>query len=57
MTYLGFASGDIDQDAFGVRKMVDDGNTLAFCQSFSKNAGLYGETMILFLIFIKDLDL
>ena len=42
VTYLGFASGDIEQDAAGIRKLVADGHKLALCQSFSKNMGLYG---------------
>ena len=43
VTYLGFASGDIDRDAYGLRRTVSDGNNVAFCQSFSKNFGLYGK--------------
>ncbi|KAF9521201.1 hypothetical protein BS47DRAFT_1335319 [Hydnum rufescens UP504] len=41
--YQGFASGDLDQDAFAVRYFVERKVPLLICQSFSKNAGLYGE--------------
>eukprot|EP00127_Corallochytrium_limacisporum_P002143 Clim_evm37s108 gene=Clim_evmTU37s108 len=42
MAYQGFASGDADKDAYGLRKFVEDGHELALCQSFAKNMGLYG---------------
>ncbi|KAF8517133.1 aspartate aminotransferase [Gautieria morchelliformis] len=41
--YQGFASGDLDKDAAAVRKFVQKGVPLLLCQSFAKNAGLYGE--------------
>ncbi|CAK5277741.1 unnamed protein product [Mycena citricolor] len=41
--YQGFASGDLDKDAWAVRFFVDKGVALLICQSFAKNAGLYGE--------------
>ncbi|BCS21708.1 putative secondary metabolism biosynthetic enzyme [Aspergillus puulaauensis] len=47
--YQGFATGDVDEDAWAVRQfteMVLDSNTypgLCVAQSFSKNFGLYGE--------------
>ncbi|CED82622.1 aspartate aminotransferase [Phaffia rhodozyma] len=41
--YQGFASGDLEKDATAVRMMVDRGVPLLICQSFAKNAGLYGE--------------
>ena len=43
MAYQGFATGDLDRDAAGLRKLVADGHKVLFCQSFSKNMGLYGE--------------
>lgn len=43
MAYQGFASGDVDKDAFAVRLFLQDGHTLALAQSFAKNMGLYGE--------------
>ncbi|VVT54745.1 uncharacterized protein SAPINGB_P004231 [Magnusiomyces paraingens] len=41
--YQGFASGDLDKDAWAVRHFVDRGIELLVCQSFAKNFGLYGE--------------
>ncbi|KAF7793108.1 hypothetical protein EIP86_004216 [Pleurotus ostreatoroseus] len=41
--YQGFASGDLDNDAWAVRRFVERKVPLLVCQSFAKNAGLYGE--------------
>lgn len=42
--YLGFNSGDIDEDAFAIRYFVDELKMeVAVCMSFAKNMGLYGE--------------
>ena len=41
--YQGFASGDLDKDAWAVRYFVQCGIPMLVCQSFAKNAGLYGE--------------
>ncbi|KAH9945959.1 aspartate aminotransferase [Epithele typhae] len=41
--YQGFASGDLDNDAWAVREFVRRDVPLLVCQSFAKNAGLYGE--------------
>lgn len=42
--YQGFASGDLDGDAYSVRHFVARKTIpIAVCQSFAKNAGLYGE--------------
>uniref|UniRef100_A0A6M2DL54 Aspartate aminotransferase n=1 Tax=Xenopsylla cheopis TaxID=163159 RepID=A0A6M2DL54_XENCH len=43
MAYQGFASGDIDRDAFAVRMFLEEGLQLCLSQSFAKNMGLYGE--------------
>jgi len=43
MAYQGFASGDFDRDAAALRIFAEDGHSLAVCQSFAKNFGLYGE--------------
>lgn len=40
--YQGFATGDVDGDAFAIRQMVEDGHEIFVCQSFAKNFGLYG---------------
>ncbi|KAI0649475.1 aspartate aminotransferase [Trametes meyenii] len=41
--YQGFASGDLEGDAWAIREFVRRGVPLLVCQSFAKNAGLYGE--------------
>jgi aspartate aminotransferase len=42
--YQGFASGDLDSDAWSVRYFTDERKLEIFCaQSFSKNFGLYNE--------------
>ncbi|KIY68604.1 aspartate amino-transferase [Cylindrobasidium torrendii FP15055 ss-10] len=41
--YQGFASGNLDNDAWAVREFVKRGVPMLVCQSFAKNAGLYGE--------------
>merc|ERR1719487_875538 len=41
--YQGFAPGDLDNDAWAVRHFVSESIPLLVCQSFAKNAGLYGE--------------
>lgn len=39
--YQGFASGDLDQDAWAVRYFVQRGFELICAQSYAKNFGLY----------------
>lgn len=41
--YQGFATGDLDRDAWPVRYLVHRGFELFVAQSFSKNMGLYSE--------------
>jgi aspartate aminotransferase len=41
--YQGFASGNLDQDAWAVRYFIEQGFELCIAQSFAKNFGLYGE--------------
>jgi aspartate aminotransferase len=41
--YQGFASGSLDDDAWAVRHVFEQGITGIVCQSFSKSMGLYGE--------------
>ena len=43
MAYQGFATGNINEDAYAVRLFANEGIDMALCQSFSKNLGLYGE--------------
>ena len=41
--YQGFASGDLDKDAWAVRYLVEQGLNVIIAQSYSKNFGLYNE--------------
>lgn len=41
--YQGFASGNLNNDAWAVRYFVNRGLELLVCQSFAKNFGLYGQ--------------
>lgn len=41
--YQGFATGDLEGDASAVRYFAERGVPMLVCQSFAKNAGLYGE--------------
>lgn len=41
--YQGFASGDLERDAWAIRHFVAEGFELCVAQSFAKNFGLYGE--------------
>eukprot|EP00892_Ulva_mutabilis_P012667 jgi/Ulvmu1/9773/UM056_0013.1 len=41
--YQGFASGDLDADAFALRLFLSSGAPMLLAQSFAKNMGLYGE--------------
>jgi aspartate aminotransferase len=50
MAYQGFASGDFDKDAFGVRLFLQEGHEICLAQSFAKNMGLYGERVGVFSI-------
>jgi aspartate aminotransferase, cytoplasmic len=41
--YQGFASGDLNRDAWAIRHFVSQGFELVIAQSYAKNFGLYGE--------------
>ncbi|KAF8844584.1 aspartate aminotransferase [Paxillus ammoniavirescens] len=41
--YQGFASGDLNNDAWAVRYFADKEVPMLVCQSFAKNAGLYSQ--------------
>lgn len=43
MAYQGFASGDVDKDAWPIRYFLEQGLQMFVCQSFAKNMGLYSE--------------
>ena len=44
--YQGFASGDLDRDAWAVREFVKAGLEFFTAMSFSKNFGLYSEGLL-----------
>lgn len=54
MAYQGFASGDINKDAYAVRYFVEQGHQIALTQSFAKNMGLYGERTGAFSLVAAD---
>jgi len=41
--YQGFATGDLDKDAWPIRYFISQGFQMFIAQSFAKNMGLYGE--------------
>jgi len=41
--YQGFATGDLEQDAWAIRYFVEQGFEMFAAQSFAKNFGLYNE--------------
>ena len=43
MAYQGFATGDLEEDAFALRLFANTGINMILAQSFSKNLGLYRE--------------
>jgi len=43
MAYQGFSSGDLDKDAYSLRKFADTGMNMCLAQSYAKNFGLYGQ--------------
>ena len=45
MAYQGFASGDLNRDAYAVRLFLRDGHQILLAQSFAKNMGLYGKEL------------
>ena len=51
MAYQGFASGDVDKDAFALRHFVNEGLEVALAQSFAKNMGLYGKLVFDVVVF------
>ena len=41
--YQGFATGDLELDAWPIRLFSEEGFQMLVAQSFAKNMGLYGE--------------
>ncbi|KAK1163594.1 aspartate aminotransferase, mitochondrial-like [Acipenser oxyrinchus oxyrinchus] len=56
MAYQGFASGDIDRDAWAVRHFIDQGLNIVLSQSYAKNMGLYGERVGGFTVVCMDAE-
>ncbi|KAL0968143.1 hypothetical protein UPYG_G00262930 [Umbra pygmaea] len=56
MAYQGFASGDIDRDAWAVRYFIEQGHNILLSQSFAKNMGLYGERVGGFTVVCQDAE-
>lgn len=54
MAYQGFASGDVDGDAFAVRHFLAEGHNICLAQSYAKNMGLYGERAGCFTVVCQD---
>ncbi|KAK3877354.1 hypothetical protein Pcinc_017928 [Petrolisthes cinctipes] len=52
--YQGFASGDLDNDAWAVRYFAERGFEMMGTQSFSKNFGLYNERIGNLMVVVKD---
>jgi len=52
--YQGFASGDLERDAWAIRYFVEQGLELIASQSFAKNFGLYGERIGAFHVVSAD---
>ncbi|KAM7541283.1 hypothetical protein Aperf_G00000027223 [Anoplocephala perfoliata] len=56
IAYQGFASGDLDKDAWPIREFLKQGLELFAAQSFSKNFGLYNERVGNLVFVTKDAE-
>ncbi|KFV71052.1 hypothetical protein N307_01562, partial [Dryobates pubescens] len=56
MAYQGFASGDINRDAWAVRYFIEQGINVLLSQSYAKNMGLYGERAGAFTAICSDAE-
>mmetsp|Transcript_12502 Transcript_12502/g.32124 ORF Transcript_12502/g.32124 Transcript_12502/m.32124 type:complete len:241 (+) Transcript_12502:580-1302(+) len=54
--YQGYASGDLDRDAYAVRLFEELGFEFFLCQSFAKNLGLYGERIGMLHVICTNAD-
>ncbi|GFR52883.1 hypothetical protein Agub_g15515 [Astrephomene gubernaculifera] len=54
VAYQGFATGDLDKDAFAPRLFVERGLEILVSQSYSKNLGLYGERVGALVMVVQD---
>ncbi|KAF4685870.1 hypothetical protein FOZ60_005978 [Perkinsus olseni] len=55
--YQGYASGDLDRDAYALRLFYQSGMEFFVAQSFAKNFGLYGERAGMCHLVTKSADL
>jgi len=55
--YQGFATGDLDDDAFSIRHFASLNLEFLCAQSFAKNMGLYGERIGNLLIVTKSVEI
>jgi aspartate aminotransferase len=56
LAYQGFATGDIEADAYAVRLFFASGLQFVVAQSFAKNIGLYGERIGALHVVCPDAD-
>lgn len=56
IAYQGFASGDLEKDAWPIREFLNKGLELFAAQSFSKNFGLYNERVGNLVFVTKDAE-
>lgn len=54
--YQGYASGNLEKDAFAIRLFESCGVEFFLCQSFAKNLGLYGERTGMVHVITSDAD-
>lgn len=54
--YQGFATGDLEKDAWPIRYFIEQGFQMIITQSFAKNMGLYGERIGALHIVANDKD-
>ena len=54
--YQGYASGDLDYDAYAIRLFYEAGMEFFCCQSFAKNCGMYGERIGALHLAARDKD-
>ena len=52
--YQGFASGNIEEDAFPIKLFIENNQNIMLAQSYSKNFGLYGERVGALSIFTNN---
>lgn len=55
--YQGFATGDLEIDAYALRKFAHSGVPILLSQSFAKNFGLYGERVGTFSVVCGSTDI